>query len=62
MPPSVPPSRSGFRWSGPVKGWERDGWGGALLIRKFTTSGVERKVRVWRFARWDFEVGIWRAG
>jgi hypothetical protein len=54
--------RLGFRCRGPVKGWERSGVGGVLLVRKFTSSGVERTVRLWRWARWDFAVTLWRAG
>lgn len=53
-------ARRGIRWTAPVKGWERDGWGGALVVRKSTSSGVEHKLRVWRYARWDFALVLWR--
>lgn len=32
------------------------------LSQRGTTSGVEYKIELYRFAQWDFTLTIWRAG
>lgn len=49
------------------RGWtrlavERPAKFGLSFYEKGTSSGVERHLRVWRFARWDYEFVWWRAG
>lgn len=33
-----------------------------MLISVGTTSGVERRARIGRYAAWDVELRVWRAG
>jgi hypothetical protein len=45
------------------RGWElRLGWLNIEKRRKFTTSGVEHTVEIYRFARWDYIFIKWVAG